>query len=463
MRLRSSLNVSRGFGFATQAVFGGLFLGALFFLSSVITHAETVAELQQKINDWNSQIASLEAEIAAYEEDLEKIGADRKTLESEIARLDLSRKKIATDIAVTRNRISATSLELQELEIEIEDKIQKSNAGKETIKESLRTISRIDDISIVEHFLSGVSFSKAWEDVDRLRRVQTVLNEEIKELLVIQQALEQNRGEVIEKQGALISFSKELSGQRSVLDETRRSQSTILSRTKNEEAEYQKLLQEKREAREQLESDLKAFESQLQYTLNPSSIPAVGSGILSFPLDTAVMLRCKDRERTYGNIYCITQYFGNTAFAQSGAYNGQGHNGIDFGASTGTKVISALAGIVEGVGDTDVAPGCYSYGKWVLVKHNNGLSTLYAHLSHISVSKGDAVGTGGLVGYSGNTGYSTGPHLHFTLFASDGVEVKNLRDWYIANGRSPSTGCAKGGVSIPVAPTQAYLNPFDYL
>ena len=88
---------------------------------------------------------------------------------------------------------------------------------------------------------------------------------------------------------------------------------------------------------------------------------------------------------------------------------------------------------------------------WVLVRHGNGLTTLYAHLSSISVSKGQSVLTGQLLGHSGNTGYATGPHLHFTVYASDAVQFKQYT-------------CRSGPtVTVPISAYSAYLNPMDYL
>lgn len=433
----------------------------LFFVSFALmlvilpARAETVAELQSKIQERNQQLQALEAEIARYEAELTKVGADRATLEKEIARLDLSRKKIATDIAVTENRIATTDLQLSELENEIFDKERRIVESRGAIQKSLRQIARIDDVPLIEHFLAGTAFSEAWEAADQLRRVQTVLSDEVLQLEAIRDSLEIDARTVAAKQGQLVSFKRELSGQKSILDQNRQQQTTVLTTTKNKESEFQKLLDEKRNAREQLEAELRSFESELQYTLDPSSIPSPGSGTLLFPLDESFMQRCDDKQGIFGNLYCLTQYFGNTQFAQSGAYNGSGHNGIDFGAPEGTKVVSSLAGIVVETGNTDAYRGCYSYGKWVLVRHANGLSTLYAHLSHISVSSGEAVARGGLLGYSGNTGYSTGPHLHFTVYASDAVRVVRLGDI------KTKTNCADA--RIPVAPTEGYLNPISYL
>lgn len=424
-------------------------------LVASLVQAETVEELRLKIDERALELSRLEAEIAKYEAELLKVGADRKTLEAEIARLDLSRKKIATDIAVTENKITTTGLELDELSAEIQDKERRIDASIAVIKKSLREIIKIGDVTVVEQFLSGVSLSAAWEVADHERQMHSSLRDEVGELTAVRASLEADYEATAKKQGQLVSFKKELSGQKYVLDQNRKEQSQVLGVTKSKETEYQKLLDAKKAAREQLESELREFEAKLEYTLDPSKLPAVGSGVLAFPLDPDYMKRCVDRKKAFGNIYCITQYFGNTAFAQSGAYNGKGHNGTDFGAPEGTTVVSSLSGIVEASGNTDLIRGCYSYGKWVLVKHGNGLSTLYAHLSHISVADGEAVTRGGLIGYSGNTGYSTGPHLHYTVFASDAVKVMRLGDL------RTKTNCAEA--RIPIAPTEAYLNPLSYL
>ena len=113
-----------------------------------------------------------------------------------------------------------------------------------------------------------------------------------------------------------------------------------------------------------------------------------------------------------------------------------------------------MSGTVVGSGNMDLAGGgrCRAYGKWIMVKHANGLSTLYAHLSLISISTGQTVSTGDVIGYSGNTGATTGPHLHFGVYATEGVRITNL---------SSSSYCS--GVLYPLADPTAYLNPLSYL
>lgn len=84
--------------------------------------------------------------------------------------------------------------------------------------------------------------------------------------------------------------------------------------------------------------------------------------------------------------------------------------GLDFSAYTGTGVLAAADGVVDKVIDL----GAASYGRYVTINHGWGM-TLYAHLSQMLVSKGQRVRRGERIGLSGNTGYSTGPHLHFEV------------------------------------------------
>ena len=94
----------------------------------------------------------------------------------------------------------------------------------------------------------------------------------------------------------------------------------------------------------------------------------------------------------------------------------QFHSGIDIGAPMGAPVRAAMSGRVSAVGWDDVM------GNFVVISHHSGYRTLYAHMARTSVRSGAYVGTGERIGDVGNTGLSTGPHLHFTVFRN-GVTV----------------------------------------
>ena len=105
--------------------------------------------------------------------------------------------------------------------------------------------------------------------------------------------------------------------------------------------------------------------------------------------------------------HTITSNYGGRSYPLDGSYNY--HLGTDIGASYGTPVVAYQGGTVL------IASYHWSYGNYVVVDHGNGLSTLYAHMSALTVSAGQTVTAGQQVGQVGSTGSSTGPHLHFEV------------------------------------------------
>lgn len=89
-----------------------------------------------------------------------------------------------------------------------------------------------------------------------------------------------------------------------------------------------------------------------------------------------------------------------------------GYNAVDFGAPVGTKVVAAEDGEVVISKEGGWNGG---YGSYIVIKHANGVQTLYAHLSETVAGVGASVSAGEVIGYTGNTGRSTGPHLHFEV------------------------------------------------
>jgi murein DD-endopeptidase MepM/ murein hydrolase activator NlpD len=88
---------------------------------------------------------------------------------------------------------------------------------------------------------------------------------------------------------------------------------------------------------------------------------------------------------------------------------GTHHDGIDIGVNTGTPIHAAAAGTIIYCGQIS------GYGNVDMVDHHNGMVTLYAHQSQLACRMGQSVSAGQVIGYSGNTGHSTGPHLHFEV------------------------------------------------
>jgi murein DD-endopeptidase MepM/ murein hydrolase activator NlpD len=85
------------------------------------------------------------------------------------------------------------------------------------------------------------------------------------------------------------------------------------------------------------------------------------------------------------------------------------HGGLDIGAKTGSPVHAPAAGVVVTAGDLG------DHGLGIVIEHGEEIRTQYAHLLRVSVRKGQTVARGALLGYTGNTGRTTGPHLHYEV------------------------------------------------
>ena len=415
-----------------------LFAAVLSFPHLQAFAEETVSELKSKINNSQSEIEKIEAEIRKYEKELQAVSHKKKTLKNALYEIQLSQKKLSNQIYLTEKKIQELEDKIQELQGGVKEKEKKIQENKKLLAKMMRVAQRLEERSLAEILLSN-NFADMLHEMENIKRLQELISKQNDELR--QKKLElQNTAKELEKNKKKLATEKaKLQTQKRSLDIAVREQKKLVRATQNKESNYQKILAAKRKAKEEFEAQMRELESKLKYILNPDTLPQKGSKVFRWPLDKV----------------WITQYFGNTKFAQSGAYNGKGHNGMDFGATIGTPVKAVLSGTVVETGNTDAYPGCYSYGKWVLIKHGNGLATLYAHLSDIRVKAGQKVYTGQIIAYSGNTGYSTGPHLHFTVYASDAVKVVPLGEY------RKTYYCAKA--RVPVAPLNAYLNPLDYL
>ncbi len=410
----------------------------LLLVPLIAIRAETVSELKDKINDSQNKIEQMEEEIRKYEAELRAVSKKKKTLKNALYEIDLSRRKLQKQISLTEEKIRKIEKDISELEGGVKLKEAKIEENKRLLAKMLRQSNMYDQQTFAEILLSS-NFADILNELENIRKIQDLIRQNNQELLRQKTELKNNQESLAEKKSELIKDKNKLASQKKSLDIARRAQSKLVRETQNKESNYQKILAAKKQAKKEFEEQMRAFESKLKYILDPESIPKPGNKVLSWPLDKV----------------WITQYFGNTRFAKSGAYNGKGHNGIDMGTVIGTPVKAALSGVVVETGNTDAYKGCYSYGKWILIKHGNGLATLYAHLSSVQVKAGERVRTGQIIAYSGNTGYSTGPHLHFTVYAADAVKVMPLGQF------RKTYYCAKA--RVPVASLNAYLNPLDYL
>ena len=423
-------------------------------LQSMVFANSTVGELQKQMEEKNKEIELIKDEINKYREEINKTGEEQKSLKNEIQILQTRASKLKSEISLTNKQIDSTNFVIQKLKIEIENKNEQIENSKKSLAEILRKLDEEESRSLIEILLAHNSLSDFFVNIERMEYLQKDINANLADLKILKNEFEENQTQKDAEKNKLEQLQDNLGDQKELVGINKQQKDNLLKQTQNKEQNYKKILEDKIAKKELFLSELADLEAQLQIEIDPDSIPSAGTGILGYPLSEVSLLSCWNGGGEFQN--CVTQFFGNTPFATQNpqVYGGKGHNGVDFRASVGEKVFAASGGVIESTGNTDEIRGCYSYGKWVLIKHNNGLSTLYAHLSLIKVNQGQQVSRGQIIGYSGETGYATGPHLHFTVYATQGVKIMRLGDI------KTITNCANA--RIPIADKKAYLNPLSY-
>lgn len=391
--------------------------------------AVTADEVRNQINDINDQIKELDKEIAKYQSQLAETGQQKNTLNNTIKELTITRNSLLAERTQIQKKINATSLVIQEIGSNIETKEESIQKSEASLKKMLYSLYQSERETLIEKILA----KEGLEDISREYNNTLAINEDVRnyinDLLNEKEELSTTKSQKLDEQEKLNNLKKTLLAKETAVLNTKKEKDTLLLQTKNKEVEYQKMLAEQIKRKDSFEKSIEDYEAQLKFILNPKLIPKEGSEVFAWPLSYIL----------------ITSPYGSRW--------GKFHYGLDFRAAVGTPVYAMASGVVEGFGDTDISCPKASFGKWIFIKYNNGLSSTYGHLSAISVKKGQQVKVGDVVGLSGNTGSSTGPHLHVGVYASDGVKIDTV----------PSVSCSGKIFTQPIAALTSYLDPALYL
>lgn len=422
----------------------GIFLTIILPFQTLFAQVSPVVktEIEKQIQAKEAEIKRLEAQIQEYQVQAETYSGQAKNLNQEVGKLRSTEKILETSLSTTQTKIQKTNYSLTRNISEIQGLTENISDNRDAIADSLRRINVNDGRPAIQLFLTQGTLSDFLQDYQHLAALQNNLRGTINIMRDRSLKLAYAQQDLVKSKSELQSLSGELSDKEKIISDQRKEKDTILKETKSKESEYQKLVAQLKQQQQQIEADVREYESKLKFVINPQSLPTASTANLAWPIDNPV----------------ITQRFGKTVDARR-LYTSGSHSGVDFRAEVGTPVYSVYDGTVEGTGDTDKTCNKASFGKWIFIRHTNGLSTAYGHLSLIKVSAGQVVNKGDLIGYSGNTGHSTGPHLHLTVYASNGV---NGEEGARITERA-STGCTGKVYRMPLAPTNAYLDPMVYL
>ncbi|MBD3282552.1 MAG: peptidoglycan DD-metalloendopeptidase family protein [Candidatus Portnoybacteria bacterium] len=387
-----------------------------------IVEASTIDDLREEIRQKELEIKELQEKAAMYKQDLSVTRDKKNTLQNQIDLIEGRIRKLQNDIYLTSAKISNASLQIEELSLDIGEKENEIDKRKDSIASAIRALYEYDNESLMEIVLAKDNLSDFLNQVRYLESLQEGIQKELTELVSLKESLQSQKETVEDKRSQLYVLNNQLYNQKQIVNSEKQQKDSLLRETKGQERQYQSLLDDVLKKQQEIQQDIYELEDKLKMTINPDALPEARSGVLSWPLDGI-----------------LTQNYGITPYSKR-LYASGFHNGIDIASSYGEPIRAARDGKILAIGSC----GRYAYGNWIAVSHDNGLITFYAHLSgYGSFGVGDNVSRGTIIAYEGNTGYSTGAHLHFGVYVTETFRVEDR--WY------------------GQLPLGAHLNPMDYL
>ncbi len=416
-----------------------LFFAAYFNLAISATPEEVKISIEKK----NKELQEINNRIQETQKVIESAQEEGKTFKKAVDKLNNQIGQINLGIKFSEIEIEKLGYEIESTQYGINEAEGKIDSKKKTVAEILREIQKKDQESALVVFLKNETLAESIFEIQGLTEINNNLSIEINDLGALKNKLSGALEEKEDKKQLKETESLNFKNKKTISEEIKKEKQNLLAQSKNQEQVYQKQLQELEKLRADVAEEIEKAEEELRLKIDPSALPTSRPGVLANPI-----LRMR-----------ITQGYGATGFAKYN-YRGKWHNGIDVGAPIGTPILSAEKGRVIFVGDQDnyltngkrLCKGA-AYGKVVVIKHENNLTTLYGHMSLIAVNQGGLVEKGNLIGYVGKTGWATGPHLHFTVYANQTMP--------------PATsGFPEGTKSSRICgpmPTGGDLNPLNYL
>jgi len=351
-----------------------------------VSHAETP---QQTIDRLKAQLAALDKKKDKLDAELSEISTDIKTINKQITALDDQIVLYEEEIELNGYLLAT----MEELVAEKQAELAVTTARAETQYEKLRTRLRVmverGSNSYLSVLLSADSFADFLSKYAIVSDISTYDKKiydglkETRELMARQEAeLTAMRDEQKNYNAAVEILKAQLEAQKNY-------RTNALVALKNDQSSTKEAYAQIAREEDEISAAIKKAVAELAKTTQYQE------GDFRWPLPL-----------TKDNLV-VTCKFGMRTHPITGVY--KLHTGIDLRAYTGTKVYAAKAGTVI------TSAKSTAYGNYIVINHGGGEATLYAHLNKRQVSVGDKVTAGQQIGLSGNTGYSTAPHLHFEI------------------------------------------------
>ncbi|SDX46628.1 murein hydrolase activator EnvC family protein [Eubacterium barkeri] len=386
--------------------------------------AASQAELEQQKKEAQDKAAAAQYQIDMTQTTIEGINSELEKSNSAISNLQAQMDTLNGQINTLNQSMQSTQGELDTLNVTL---------GQQQLglEERLRVMYMYGNESYLEILFSSTGMTDFLTKIDMIASIMT--------------ADQKSVNQVKNTLSTIDTKNKELVSQRAAVELAKSEQQALLVGQENIKAQQQTLLAQNggvlEAAREELatrnaeiaaaEAELSAIVRDTAGSVDTSPGPSEGgsdggpSGGGSTSGDTGGTGgsgsgggAATTGYRWPSDYYTITDYFGPRESPGEGASTN--HMGIDIGAAFGSPIYAAASGRVT------LARYAGGYGNCVIIAHDDGYSTLYAHQNELAVSAGEYVTQGQVIGYVGNTGASFGAHLHLSFMNSNGDFVNPL-------------------------------------
>lgn len=376
----------------------------------VIENQETVAQIDDlnlEISQKRDDVTRLNRNIEEYRKKIDAAHAKSATLANETELLENRIAKTELDIQATDVEMEAVGMEIELLQTRMTAVEGQLTREREALSDILRKMDVYDNDMTLRLLFSSDSFGDLFDRLQELESVTGDLEDALGRAETERVSLEEDRAEQVGKRTTLAQLQTQQEKQKDLLESERVSVETLLAQTERTESQFQVFLAELRGEQQYVNQEIAVLQGEIEDKLSSIDTGGQGSSVLSWPVAPLKGLSTTFHDPTYPFRHLFE------------------HSGIDVPTPQGTPVTSAAPGYVAWTRTGRL------YGNYVMVIHVNGVATLYAHLSKISVTQDQFVARGSVIGLSGGApgsvgaGLSTGPHLHFEV-REEGIPVNPM-------------------------------------
>jgi murein DD-endopeptidase MepM/ murein hydrolase activator NlpD len=390
----------------------------VFFLSSISYANDDLEDTFEDLEKVTKKIEKTQDIISLKQKEQEIINAQISQIASETA-------KIKQNIEETVEEIEQLSSDIDRVKREITQKEGHIVLQKKILEKFLREKYQNYTVENAHFTLLNIANANSNTHKESLGHASKGIGDFVQKIHAEQEELKKDQEKLEKKHQRIEDAKYELEQRSNHLESSQNYKRVLAAEAAAEKTKYEEKL-----------SDLLKEQLAIQQEISSLSNDQVGS----FSMADLPSAKKADFDMPVKKPYVKTQSYGKTTFSHN--YSTGTHNGVDYVAQDSQSILAVADGKVKAVGDM----GRYGYGKWVVIDHDNGLMTLYGHMSSVKVSRGDKLDKGDKIGVQGNTGFSTGTHLHFTVFAASTFAIVE--------------SSSVDGVYIP---TGATVNPESYL